>query len=123
MPWWVQLSWVPVFYTCYSAMQASPESWVLHFDCGLQLRADAVESALVRPVRLVTEQYGELQADSRQCWLGFWLHWRSPEGRLERRWLFQDALSPGDVRLLGRQIRQQRWQQPVNQHQLFPWFS
>lgn len=122
-PWWLQSGWVPVFYFCFAAAQLSQPSWVLNFDCGLQLRSDAVDSADTSPEQQLSVQQGELLPDSQQCWLGFWLHWRSSDGKVKRRWLFQDALSAADVRALARHIQQLRWQQPAAPAGLMQWFS
>jgi hypothetical protein len=71
----------------------------------------------------VAVQAGELLAESRLCWLGFWLHWRSSDGQIKQRWLFQDALSDADVRALARHIQQLRWQQPAAPAGIMQWFS
>lgn len=122
-PWWLQCGWLPVFYYCFAAIQPSKRSWVLSFDSGLQLRSDAVDSADTSPEQQLAMQQGELLPKSQQCWLGFWLHWRSGDGQIKRRWLFQDALSAADVRALARHIRQLRWQQPAGPTGLMQWFS
>lgn len=128
VPWWLQCGWLPVFYYSFAAIQPSKRGWVLSFDCGLQIRSDALDSAQAwsaqkEPATLLLEQGGELLADSRQCWLGFWLHWCSSDGKLKRRWLFQDAFSAADVRALARHIQQLRWQQPAAPAGLMQWFS
>lgn len=123
VPWWLQCSWLPVFYYCFAVIQPSKRSWLLSFDSGLQLRADALDSADTSPERQLSVQQGELLPDSQQCWLGFWLHWRNGDGLIQRRWLFQDALSAADVRALARQIQQLRWQQPAAPAGVMQWFS
>ena len=121
--WWLQCGWLPVFYYCFAAIQPSKRSWVLSFDCGLQIRSDAVDSADTSPEQQLSMQQGELLPDSQQCWLGFWLQWRSGDGQTKRLWLFQDALSTADVRALARHIQQLRWQQPPAPAGLMQWFS
>lgn len=127
-PWWLQCGWLPVFYYFFAAIWSAPQRWVLSFDTGLQLRADAPESAPARseqhgPAPVFIEQGAELSANSQQCWLGFWLRWRSSDGKVKRRWLFQDALSAADVRALARHLQQLRWQQPAAPAGLMQWFS
>ena len=38
------------------------------------------------------------------CWAGFWLHWTDSQGQHRQSWLFSDALSDADKRLLARQL-------------------
>lgn len=122
-PWWLQCGWLPVFYYCFAAKQLSQPGWVLSFDSGLQLRSEAVNSAVTSPEQNLSIQQAELLPESKSCWLGFWLHWRSAEGQIKRRWLFQDALSASDVRALARHIQQLRWQQPAAPVGVMQWFS
>jgi hypothetical protein len=121
--WWLQCGWLPVFYYCFAARQFAQPGWVLSFDSGLQIRSDAVDSADTTSEHQLSMQQGELLPDSQQCWLGFWLHWRSSDGQIKRRWLFQDALSAADVRTLARHIQQLRWQRPAAPVGFMQWFS
>ena len=123
VPWWLQCGWLPVFYFCFAARQFAQPGWVLSFDSGLQLRGAAVDSADTLPEQQLAVYQGELLPDSRQCWLGFWLYWRSSDGQVKRCWLFQDALSAADVRALARHLQQLRWQQPAAPAGLMQWFS
>lgn len=52
------------------------------------------------------------------CWAGFWLHWQDSQGQHRQGWVFIDALSDADKRLLARQLtqalqQQHCWQQPA----------
>lgn len=123
VPWWLQCCWLPVFYSCFVATQPAQHGWVLSFSSGLQIRSDRVDSANTSPERQLSVQQAELLPESKSCWLGFWLHWRSAEGQIKRCWLFQDALADSDVRALARHIQQLRWQQPAGPAGVMQWFS
>lgn len=116
-PWWLQCAWLPVFYYCYVAVFRCEHSWLLNFGDTLQLRY--YQSGAVQPLR---EQQGELLAQSQLCWFGIWLCWRNEQGRVVRRWLFQDAMPETDFRCLARQITQLRWHKPAAASGLTHWF-
>lgn len=116
-PWWLQCCWFPVFYCCYAAVFRSEPGWLLNFGDTLQLRYYAPEST--QPLR---QQQDELLAQSQLCWFGIWLCWRNEQGRVVRRWLFQDAMPETDLRCLARQISQLRWHQPAAASGLMQWF-